>query len=298
MRDYQALRESLPAAWYRVDGTLAHNADFVSMDPSVLVEVSDRRIWLELKILRQYQMVFSESLNRIRDISYLVAINTRLGAEQAAREQRQELLTLAIKFFNTYLRAAINAGDVRSAYNVIHQYRLLAQNLLPYQGGRYAIEIARHFSYYGHVSYAARLPFILETVAYDLCTLNEAAHERATEVVDELLAIFLRVDKEDAGEVAQEASLRGVRKAQVKLATYYLWKGDEARARRVQEDMLSEDPQRLSSIRDELLRVESPEYWEITDRGVNFDYLPPERKAMLQRFFDWFGALPAVRPEA
>jgi len=297
MRDYQALRDSLPAAWYRVDGELAHNADFVSMDPSVLVEVGDRRIWLELKILRQYQMVFGDALNRIRDISYLIAINTRLAAEQAVREQRQELVVLAIKFFNTYLRAAINAGDVRSAYSVIHQYRLLAQSLLPYQAGRHAVEIARHFCYYGHVSYAARLPFILETVAYDLCTLNEAAHERAPGVVDELLGIFLRVDKEDVGE-AQEASLRGVRKAQVKLATYYLLQGDEPRARRVQEDMTAEDPQRLSSIRDELLRVESPEYWEIIDRGVNFDYLPPERKAMLQRFFGWFGALPAVRPEA
>ena len=61
--------------------------------------------------------------------------------------------------------------------------------------------------------------------------------------------------------------------------------------------MAGEDPQRLASIRDELLRVESPEYWEIIDRGANFDYLPPERKAMLQRFFGWFEALPALRAE-
>jgi len=30
---------------------------------------------------------------------------------------------------------------------------------------------------------------------------------------------------------------------------------------------------------------------------VNFDYLPPERKAMLLRFFGWFGKLPTLRPE-
>lgn len=290
--DYQAVRDRLPDEWYRVDGELAHNPDFVSMDPSVLADMGARKIWFELKILRQYQMVFGEALNRIRDINYLIAINTRLAAEQAAAGGRPELVQLAIKFFNTYLRAAINGGDVRTAYSVIHQYRLLAQSLLDYERGRHALEIARHFAYYGHVSFGAKLPFILETAAYDLCTLCEAAHERAADPADELLEIFLRVDKEEDGGEAQEASLRGVRKAQVKLATYYLWKGDEARARRVQQDMAEEDPQRLASIRDELLRVESPEYWEIIDRGVNFDYLPPERKAMLQRFFGWFGALP------
>ena len=40
------------------------------------------------------------------------------------------MVELAIKFFNTYLRAAINGGDVRTAYSVIHQYRMLAQSLL------------------------------------------------------------------------------------------------------------------------------------------------------------------------
>jgi hypothetical protein len=288
MRDYQRLRERMPADWYRIDGELAHNADFVSMDASVLSDVGARRIWLELKILRQYQMVFADALNRIRDISYLIAINTRLAAEEAAQAGQGELVRLTIKFFNTYLRAAINGGDVRTAYSVIHQYRLLAQSLFAYEGGRHSVEIARHFSYYGHVSYAASLPFILETVAYDLCTLNEVAHERGGALADELLEIFLLVDKEDQGG-ALEAGLRGVRKAQVKLATFYLLRGDESRARRVYQDMASESPQRLASIRDELMHVESPDYWEIIDRGVNFDYLPPERKAMLQRFFAWFG---------
>jgi hypothetical protein len=177
---------------------------------------------------------------------------------------------------------------------VIHQYRLLAQSLLNYRGGESSVEIARYFNYYGHVSFAARLPFILETVAYDLCTLNEAAHKAASPVLDELLDIFLRVDKEDGGEAHEaDASLRGVRKAQVKLATFFLTQNDEPRARRVYEDMADEEPERLASIRKELLNVESPEYWEIIDRGFNFDYLPPERKAMLERFFGWFGPLPS-----
>jgi hypothetical protein len=55
--------------------------------------------------------------------------------------------------------------------------------------------------------------------------------------------------------------------------------------------MAHEDLHRLGSIRDELLSVHSPEYWEVIDRGVNFDYLPPERKQKLQLFFGWFAGL-------
>jgi hypothetical protein len=293
--DYQKIRADLPDAWFRVDGALAHNPDFVSMAPEVLDDVAQRQIWFEMKVLRQYQTVYSEALNRMRDINYLIAINTRMLALDAMRQDHGELLQLIIKFFNTYLRATVNQKDVRTAYNVLNQYRLLAQSLMEYDGGRHTVEIARYFKYYGQLSFTVKLPFILETVAYDLCDLNENALGRDAPIADELLAIFLRVDKESEGEV-QEASLRGVRKAQVKLATFLLLKGDEKRARQVYADMASEDPHRMASIRDELLSVHSREFWEISDRGVNFDFLPADRKSRLAEFFGWFEGLAPPQP--
>ena len=287
LRDHQRIRGQLPDAFFRVGGELAHNPDFVAMDPGVLADVSARGIWLELMILRQYQMVFGEALGRIREVSSLIAIDTRRLAEEAAQAGREELLALGIKFFNTYLRAAINHEDVRTAYTVAHQYRMLAQALLERGDRDHALQIARHFLYYARVCHGAQLPFVVETLGYDLCSLNEAAHERSSPLCDELLDIFLRVDEEAHADV----HLRGVRKAQVKLATYYLEHDDEPRARRIFSDMQDEDPERLASIRAELRAVDSPEYWEITDRGANFDYLPPARKKRMEEFFGWFAAL-------
>ncbi len=286
--DYEAMRRRMDASFFRVDGDLAHNADFVSMSPEVLESVTGRRIWLEMKVLRQYQTIYNEALNKMRDINYIIAINTRRIAESAMKHENDELLDLVIKFFNTYLRATINARDVRTAYNVLNQYRLLAESALGYQNGTRAAEIARYFKYYGLLSFQAKLPFILETVAYDLCQLNELAFDRKSPLARELLRIFLEVDKESESEV-QELSLRGVRKAQLKLATYYLKHEDEALAREVFKDMESERPERLGSIRDELLKVRSAEFWEISDRGQNFDYLTPDRKERLLEFFGWFG---------
>ncbi len=294
--DYQKVRPGLEPAFFAVEGDLAHNPDFVSMAPAVLESVSERRIWLEMKVLRQYQTLYNEALNRMRDMNYLIAINTRTIAEKALENGNVELFNLAVKFFNTYLRATINAKDVRTAYNVLNQYRLLAERVLSYDQGSYAIEIARYFKYYGGVSFTAKLPFILETVAYDLCELNELAYEEDSPAARELLRIFLQVDRESEGEV-QETSLRGVRKAQVKLATFYLLKGDEELAREVFRDMSNEQPARLDSIRGELLAIRSSEFWEISDRGANFDYLPPKRKRRMLEFFAWFGDRLAPLPD-
>lgn len=286
--EYQSLRAQLRDDWYAVEGDLSVNPDFVSMSPGVLQSVSDRRIWLEMKVLRQYQTLYNEALNRMRDMNYLIAINTRSIAEAGLRQGNRELFELAVKFFNTYLRATVNAKDVRTAYNVLNQYRLLAEEVLDYDEGRLSVEIARYFKYYGGVSFLAKLPFILETVAYDLCSLNELAYRKKSPAARELLRIFLQVDRESESEV-QETSLRGVRKAQVKLATYYLLEGEQGLAREVFEDMSGERPERLASIRNELLAIRSSEFWEISDRGVNFDYLPPKRKRRMLEFFGWFG---------
>jgi hypothetical protein len=110
-----------------------------------------------------------------------------------------------------------------------------------------------------------------------------------------MLDLFLTVDKESE-HPEQESTLRGVRRAQVQLATFFLARDDTARARRVYEDMALERPERLASIRDELVTEDAPDYWEVTDRGVNFGYLPPDRRARVVEFFEWFGSrVPAPR---
>ena len=292
--DYQAIRDRLPPSWFELHPPLTENPDFVSMDPHTLGLIAERRTWFEMKVLRQYQTIFGESLNRVRDLNYVVAINTRQLAEEAMARNQLHLLHLLMQFFNTYVRAAINARDVRTAYNVFNQYRRLAEALVAHGLEAHLVETVRYFKYYGLLAFQARLAFILETVAYDLCTLIELAAERELTGIETLLSVFLQVDKESEGEV-QEAALRGVRKAQVKLATFFLARGDTPLARRVYNDMAGEEMRRLSSIREELLAVRSPEYWEITDRGANFDYISPDRKHLLIEFFSWFPNLPEVQ---
>jgi len=287
-RDYLELKPSFGRDWFALDSRVRENPDFVSMQDEVLETIEAGRYWMEMKVLRQYQMLYSETLNRMRDINYLIAINTRKVAETALSRSDEPAVTLALKFFNTYMRATINGKDVRTAYNVLNQYRLLAEYALRVHREEVAVDIARRFQYYGQLAFSAGLAFVLETVAYDLCQLNELAFDLDSPCRDELLAIFLDVDKEAEEGHELEASLRGVRKAQVKLATFYLTSDADWMARRIFDDMRSELPSRLTSIREELAAITSREFWEISDRGINFDYLDPGRRQALDTFFEWF----------
>lgn len=287
-QDYLVIKEQMPDAWFRLEDALKENPDFVSLQADVLNDIETGHFWFEMKVMRQYQMLYGETLNRMRDINYLIAINTRKLAEKSEELEQEQTTLLTTKFFNTFLRATVNEQDVRTAYNVLNQYRLFAETSL--RRGRYdmAVEATRRFKYYGQLGFNMGLPFMLETAAYDLCTLNELAFDLDVPCRDEILSIFLEVDKEAEEGHELEASLRGVRKAQVKLATYYLKHGAVDLARDIFEDMRGELPQRLASIQDELANISSQDFWEMSDRGVNFDYLEPERRAMLAEFFSWF----------
>lgn len=283
------MKTTLPEVFFDTQPLVRHDQDFIALHPDMVRALTSRRTWVEMKVLRQYQAVFGEAVNKMRDVNHLIAIHTRRIALTGLEMGDQASVDQSIRFLNTYLRATLNARDVRSAYNLLNEYRVLAEDALSRGHDERVLELARFITFYGQLAFSMKLAFLLETAAYDLCSLLERAVDEDAQAHDDLLAIFLDVDREpDPDANAQEASLRGVRKAQIKLATHYLVRGDEGHARRIFDDMRSEKPERLLSIRHELERVSEAEYWEVSDRGINFEYLAPERRAMLDTFFGWF----------
>ena len=129
---------------------------------------------------------------------------------------------------------------------------------------------------------------VTEAVAHDLAETIIRVHAAGADNHDAMLDILLQVDREPGGLTGQESALSGVRKAQLKLATYYLSRGDTERARRIFDDMKHESRERLRTIHLELADLADPEWWEITNREINWDYLPELQKRQLPVFFSWF----------
>ena len=282
-------KPTLPATWFATDALVATvDQDFASMHPDVMKALEIKRTWLEMKVLRQLQAVFEEGLEKMRDMCHLVAIRTRLIAVHAAEIGDDRAIGQALMFLNTFMRAALNHQDQRTAYNLLSEYRLLAEDLLRLDRQAIVVELALRCKYYGQLAFRLKLPFVLETVAFDLTAVLDRANVLGSPCQDQLLDILLEIDRAPESDTAQDAGLRGVRKAQAKLAATYLSRGDEARARRIYEDMRSEPPARLRVIEKELDAVAESEFWEVSDRGTNFEWLPNERRAHLRTFFSWF----------
>ena len=283
------LKGGLPVAFFDTQPLASHDQDFIALHEDTVHALAERRTWLEMKVFRQYQAVFGEAVNRMRDVNHLIAIHTRRVADTAIEVGDAHALRLSVRFLNTYMRATLNARDVRSAYNLLNEYRVLAEGALERGEHALVVDLATYIKFYGQTAFGMQLAFLLETAAYDLCSLLERTSGSDAATHEALLAIFLELDREpDADATHQEASLRGVRKAQIKLATHYLLTHRVDLARRIFDDMHSEKPERLRSIRAELEKVQDAEYWEVSDRGINFEWLPPDRRATLAVFFGWF----------
>ena len=284
--DYIEVKNSAQPIWFTVHSGIRTNPDFVAMDPESLKDLENRRTWVEWKVMRQYLGIYNEALGAMRDINYLIAIDTRYVGEAAARSNDQELVRLVYRYMNSYLRATLNARDVRTAYNVLNQYRLLVEAMLGADRGDAAVEGLRHMIYYGHVSFDMKLTFVTETVAYDVSSLVQTAHELGLAVEAPMLESFLELDRPLRTQ-SQESALIGVRKAQVKLAAYYLLRGLDERARSIADDMSHEPRARLQAIYQALSSVTTKDFWEIIDRGRNFEFMPDNQREQLPKFFSW-----------
>jgi hypothetical protein len=277
-------------AWFRIGEQIHDNPDFVAMDPESLRDLEADHTWLEWKALRQYLGIYAEAQADMPDINYLIAIDTRYIGEAAHARGDRAVVELAFRFMNSYLRAALNARAVRTAYNVLNQYRKLVEAMIKGGADDIAVEGVRHMIYYGRTSYDMQLGFVTETVAYDVGALCELSHSvrPGHDLDDKMLAMFLELDQ-PLRLRRQEAGLQGIRKAQIKLACYYLSVSAETEAGKIAADMAGEDRERLKAIREQLERVESKEFWEIIDRGRNFEYMPPRQKDQMGRFFGMLG---------
>jgi hypothetical protein len=269
------------AAWFEVSDTVRNDPDFVSVNETSLAAIRSENIWPEVKILRQYLDLVGDSRPGARDASYLIAINTRRMAVQSLEYRpKLELANLCMRCFNSYLRATINKKDARTGYYIMNHYRMLGEELLNKSELDATKSVADFIHFYGLLGFEQGLPFLLEVAAEDISKLASRCIEHDAALLDGLLDLILNLDQ-DLKEEFQSDSLLGVRRAQVKLATHLMEHGDEERVARICRDLANEKPERLRKLFNILKSEDRREYWEFTDRGVNYAYIPENLKAHL-----------------
>ncbi len=296
LEHYRLHRSRLPEAWFALDAELADDPDFVAMEADALRPVRENGLWLELKVFRQLISSVAQAVPALRDLASLVAINTRMLGERYGPADTA-FLSLCSKAFNSYLRASINAHDPRTSYYLLNQYRMLADGLVRAGASDGAVSIAEHFRYYGQLAHHENQPFLLEVAAYDLVHLIQSCRAREDadplDITDHLISVLLELDLEILGD-REEPSLIGVRRAQMQLAAQLLQLGDTERVARIVADLAAEPEPRLAAINEALRKETRSEYWELTERGIVFEYLAPDLHKQLEVLSDQVAAYRAA----
>jgi hypothetical protein len=246
----------------------------------IVREIEETMTWVEIRMLDELREVFFATLNKLHDVNNTVALVLRLLGEKAVERDDRGLFAAVMKFFNTFLRAAINQGDVRAGYHVLYQYRLLADSAM-LSHPELTMQIAHRLSYYGDAAGSGPLLWMSAAAAYDLRILAESAqrHGASDEVVGAIVGDV--IDTVRRGEAKRSPALTQLYKMAAALGAYFLEHGELAHVRMVCELLAGVPPETLERVAAELMAVDDPVFWELTDRVVNFDYVEPDVRARL-----------------
>jgi len=271
--EYAPHKARLPRAWYRVD-----RADFVGFSAEALDMLTDSRTWFEMKCLKSMELAYQRALTEASDTVSAISDANRVIAVHAHQRGDEEALHLSMRFFNNFLREAIKARHLRAVYDVFHQYRLLGREL----GDRPDLlrELGRSFTYYGTMARTYGMVFAPQLAVFDLGYVTRRAFEARSDAAADLLAMVLAMPHETGGDVHTLAV-----KAKLILGGFFLETRCEAEAEQVRANLGEVEADAIRRARADLLAAER-EFFEVTDRQLNLEYIPPERREPLSRFCD------------
>lgn len=275
MKTYWQKKEAMPRAWFIVDSRALR-----SFSREMVLEISESRRWMEMKILSQMREVLSAAIPRMHDLVNAVSdASSELGTEQDV--QRDGALTeLFMEYFNTFIRLAINRRDPRAVFTLFNQYRTFAETLCDTRPD-ILLEIAFYFQYYAQAARDQNMPFVVEAIAHDLGALVRVSWEHRMSKWEKMLERFLLFDRE-----TQDKPLPGVKKAQVILAGFFLLHDMAEQAHLIGGSLKGLEPKFIEKIKDDLLHVRREKYWEISERRFHIDYVPPKHREKIAEFFD------------
>lgn len=277
--DYLQHKHKLPKPWF-----LVSQDKFIGISSEFYEEFCNKHLWVEAKAFMDMELIYRSCISNMSDAVSAIANNTRIIGEAAIKTRDDDLLEMAVKFFNTFIRISINAKNIRAIFNLFYQYRLLTESIFEYDT-KLSAKILGHFLYYGETCLQQGLGFGLQTAAFDLGSLVATAHDKKLENVKELLLIFMALeDKVDRKR--DMVWYDGVRTAQLILVSYLLSKGDGELIPTFVEDLKKETLKQLLKWRDSLLAIEDRKFWEFTDRGYRFEYIDDNQKAFLKLFYE------------
>jgi hypothetical protein len=268
---YAKQKTRMPKEWFVVD-----RADFVGLSDEALEMLSENKTWFEMRCLLQLEHGFLRALHGASDTVSTFSDAMRVIGVRAVEHHDEQAVRLAIRFFNNYLREAIKTGNLRAVYDVFHQYRRLGRELV--DRPELLREVGRHFSYYAAMARTYGMVFAPQLAIFDLGYVTRRAYERASPAGADLLRDVLALPHRTGHDIHSMAV-----KAKLILGGFFVAGKLGAEAEQVRANLGDVDAVEIERAETELLAADRS-FFEVTDRQLNLEYVPAERREPLRAF--------------
>ncbi|HET9781034.1 MAG TPA: DUF2254 family protein [Candidatus Dormibacteraeota bacterium] len=264
--EYLPAKKKQNAEWFNV----GHD-DMPGASDQVIQEVNRARTWFEYTVMTSFvDMVGLAPIHR-KEAVHAIAVATRNVGLAAIDIGDPEVAELCVRFFNTYLRTAINRSAPTFASGIMNEYRRFAIGALEWRRDL-AVEAASHLLRYGRHFDEAGMPATFGAAAEDVADLAIEARVRDPQVSFRLAQLLVR-NLHDLLPNARPIGLNGLFKGVAKLTCWAMANDEKDIAHVLIEGIAAAPPDFVDAALGRMEAVQNGLFWEVNERVISFDWM-------------------------
>ncbi len=264
--DYLPARKTLNPEWFKVG-----HAELPGASDQIITEVNRARTWFTYSVLSSFVDMIGLTLVHRKEAVHAIAVVTRKVGLTAIDSGDSEVAELCVRFFNTYLRVAINRSAPVFASGIMNEYRRFAIGALEWRRDL-SIESAAHLLRYGRHFDEASMPAIFGAAAEDVADLAIEAHVQDPQVSFRLAQLLVRNLLELIPN-ARPIGLNGLFKAVAKLACWSMASDEKDITQVLLEGIAASPPDFVDAALSRMETMQTGLFWEVNERVISFDWL-------------------------
>jgi hypothetical protein len=274
--DYMKVRKSISPDWFQVG-----HAELPGASDQIVAEVNRAKTWFAYTVMSSFvDMVGLTPVHR-KEAVHAIAVATRDIGISAIEIGDPEVAELCVRFFNTYLRAAINRSAPTFASGIMNEYRRFAIGALEWRPDL-AVEAAAHILRYGRHFDEAGMPATLGAAAEDVADLAIEARSRDPQVSLQLARLLVR-NLLDLSPNARPIGLNGMFKGVAKLSFWAMASDQKDIARVLVEGIAAAPPDFVDAALDRMESMQNGLFWEVNERVIAFDWVEKPLREQIPR---------------
>ncbi|HET7339743.1 MAG TPA: DUF2254 family protein [Candidatus Dormibacteraeota bacterium] len=282
-REYVPAKKKQNAEWFKVG-----HEHMPGASDQIIAEVNRARTWFEYTVMSAFvDMVGLTPMHR-KEAVHAIAVATRNIGLAAIDIGDPEVAELCVRFFNTYLRTAINRSAPTFASGIMNEYRRFAIGALEWRRDL-AVEAASHLLRYGRHFDEAGMPATFGAAAEDVADLAIEARVRDPQVSFRLAQLLVR-NLHELLPNARPIGLNGLFKGVAKLTCWAMAADEKDIAHVLIEGIAAAPPDFVDAALARMEALQNGLFWEVNERVISFDWMElplreqiPRLRALLRK---------------